>query len=46
MVKIHKWLHKNLYWLYFLIANIRMCWYIFTGQKQKSIKIITEHINW
>jgi hypothetical protein len=43
---MNKWLYKNIYWLYFFVANIRMTWYIFTGQKQKSIKIITEHMDW
>ncbi len=43
---MNKWLYKNIYWLYFFVANIRMAWYIFTGQRQKSIKIITEHMNW
>jgi hypothetical protein len=43
---MNKWLYKNIYWLYFLIANIRMSWYIFTGRKEKAVKIIYEHNNW
>jgi hypothetical protein len=43
---MNKWLYKNIYWLYFFVANIRMVWYIFTGQRQKSIKIIREHMDW
>lgn len=43
---MNKWLYKNIYWLYFFIANIRMSLYIFIGKKQKSIDIIIEHMKW
>ena len=43
---MNKWLYKNIYWLYFIVANIRMTYYIFTGQTDKSKKIITEGMDW
>lgn len=43
---MNKFLYKKAYWLYFIIANIRMTWYIFTGKKEKAKKIIFEHYNW
>jgi hypothetical protein len=43
---MNKFLYKKIYWLYFLIANFRMAYYILTRQKQKSIKIITEGFDW
>jgi len=43
---MNKWLYKNAYRIYFYICDIRMSWYVFTKQKEKTAKLITEHINW
>jgi len=43
---MNKWLFKNIYWLYHIIADIRMFWYVMTNQVDKALKIITEHFEW
>ena len=43
---MNKFLYKNAYCLYFIFADIRMTWHIYTGHKEKAAKIITEHIDW
>ncbi len=43
---MNKWLYKHAYWLYFWVVSIRMAYYTFMGQRQKSIKLITEHMKW
>ena len=43
---MNKWLFKNIYWLYSLISNTRIFWYIMTNQVDEAKKIITEHFNW
>jgi hypothetical protein len=43
---MNKWLYKNVTWLYSYIANVRINWYMFTKQIQKSKNIITEHMDW
>ena len=43
---MNKFLYKRMYFLYFLFANFRMAFYIITCQKNKSVKVITEHFKW
>ena len=43
---MYKFLYKKAYWIYFIIAHIRMTWHIFQGRKEKAIDIIYEHWNW
>ena len=43
---MNKFLYKKAYWLYFIIAHIRMFYYICTKQKDKSIDIIYEGFKW
>jgi len=43
---MNKFLYRNVYRLYFCLADIRMTWYIYTGRKEKVAKIINEHRKW
>jgi hypothetical protein len=40
---MNKWLFKNIYWLYFLLAKFRTIYFIQTKQQNKAINIINEH---
>ena len=46
MIKYYKWLYNNIYWLYFIIAHIRMIYYTIRGNKDKIYEIINEHFKW
>ncbi len=43
---MNKFLYKYLRVIYFLLANIRMSYYLIKGNNKKSKEIITEHFNW
>ena len=43
---MNKFLYKNIYWLYFFIASIRMTFYIIVGKEKEAKKIINEHNDW
>lgn len=43
---MNKFLYKRAYWLYFILSNIRMSYYLNIGNKKEAKKIITEHFKW
>lgn len=43
---MNKFLYKYIKWLYAILANIRISFYIFLGKINKAEKIITEHFKW
>lgn len=45
-MNINKFLYKKWYFGYFCLSYLRMAFYTFSNQREKSIRIITEHFNW
>jgi len=41
-----KWLYRKSSWLYMAWSNIRITWYVYTGQRQKAIGVIHEDREW